>query len=630
MYIIHLIHYYFSPLLYYSVCFTHTMKRVNYQQRRRRRRQRRPRSAGPFRRRRSRSESNLRNSNNNDKNLPTWAVNNKHYNSNEPMALHHRTGAQLKRPLSKKEKQALEGGWDSKFAQNTVNNKYILSNRPQKHVIVTQGEINNNNGSKQQKEERVVFNGSPTKSKRKLRRPRSAGQLRRYRSNKMDGLATRAERKKLKSRFYKKQKGSNNNVKKKKRRNKYVVHQEQIITSSNKKYPAQLSQHEYGFGLDYSNDNINDTSYEDDMSYYGTAMPTVQLPKDAIFRKNCNTIRALWDELHVPNRDRRYFSRTFMLEYTDHNDKFVNEQLELLLAHREETIRTLIAIRERESAIKDLDSICKAAASALVRSNVIITTKKKKVKAPVPPPNVRPPVINLTTSIKKRNEEINNNNVNDLDTSTDLNNGNGHNDMKDQLQSLQIKSFKKLIIDRSRHAQLKTIEVIHAIKSWRTNLWRQQPFRWRNCNYILRVGNCVGLQDIVKQDEIAEAIRLCSIVSKDFILLLPPHIRKILFIDENNNDGADADDEGGEDIHNENDEGGKEEKTSVVNEYDTMDRKKLNIKDLMIDEEYIRNEQRTQIELRKELNDLLQAGYYIPTLKWNPNKLTFNMDESKE
>ena len=91
------------------------------------------------------------------------------------------------------------------------------------------------------------------------------------------------------------------------------------------------------------------------------------------------------------------------------------------------------------------------------------------------------------------------------------------------------------------------------------------------------------------------------------------------------------DDEGGEDIHNENDEDGKEEKTSIVNENDTMDRKKLDIKDLMIDEEYIRNEQRTQIELRKELNDLLQAGYYIPTLKWNPNKLTFNnMDESKE
>ena len=33
----------------------------------------------------------------------------------------------------------------------------------------------------------------------------------------------------------------------------------------------------------------------------------------------------------------------------------------------------------------------------------------------------------------------------------------------------------------------------------------------------------------------------------------------------------------------------KEEKTSVVNEYDTMDRKqKLNMKDLMIDEEYIK------------------------------------------
>ena len=52
------------------------------------------------------------------------------------MALHHRTGAQLKRPMSKKEKQALEGGWDSKFAQK---NAYIINTFyqiDQKYVII--------------------------------------------------------------------------------------------------------------------------------------------------------------------------------------------------------------------------------------------------------------------------------------------------------------------------------------------------------------------------------------------------------------------------------------------------------------------------------------------------------------
>ena len=99
------------------------------------------------------------------------------------------------------------------------------------------------------------------------------------------------------------------------------------------------------------------------------------------FLKNCNLVRSLWDELHVPNRDRRYFSRTFMLEYRDANAKFVAEQLELLSCHRERTISALVAIRGRERAIKDLDSICKAAASALIRSHAIVsgTTAAKPI-----------------------------------------------------------------------------------------------------------------------------------------------------------------------------------------------------------------------------------------------------------
>ena len=46
---------------------------------------------------------------------------------------------------------------------------------------------------------------------------------------------------------------------------------------------------------------------------------------------------------------------------------------------------------------------------------------------------------------------------------------------------------------------------------------------------------------------------------------------------------------------------------------------------LLVEEEYVRSEQQLQIGLRKELNELMQAGYYIPMLKWNPNKLSFNV-----
>ena len=140
-------------------------------------------------------------------------------------------------------------------------------------------------------------------------------------------------------------------------------------------------------------------------------------------------------------------------------------------------------------------------------------------------PPARPPVIDLTTLDSKHNHESD-----EIEVSVS------------KLQSQQIKSFRSLIIDRSRHAQLKTMDVINAIKKWRQNLWRNQPFRWRNENYILRIGNCVGLEDIVRQDEVAEAIKLCDIDSKDFILLLPEHIRKKLFI-VNDTDGDIGDDE---------------------------------------------------------------------------------------
>ena len=85
----------------------------------------------------------------------------------------------------------LENGWDDKFAQNAENNKYILSyknNNKKKHTIVKKdyknvvtATSNNTNKGQEQMEKRVEF--SPTSSRKRLRRPRSAGQLRRYRSN---------------------------------------------------------------------------------------------------------------------------------------------------------------------------------------------------------------------------------------------------------------------------------------------------------------------------------------------------------------------------------------------------------------------------------------------------------------
>ena len=52
------------------------------------------------------------------------------------------------------------------------------------------------------------------------------------------------------------------------------------------------------------------------------------------FRRRCRQIRKLWQEMQIPNRDRRYFSKQFMAEFTERNVIFVNEQLQLMVDHR--------------------------------------------------------------------------------------------------------------------------------------------------------------------------------------------------------------------------------------------------------------------------------------------------------
>ena len=386
-------------------------------------------------------------------------------------------------------KKLLEHGWDSKFAQNAVSNKYILSSRSSKYAVTKTSQKQNDGSQKQQlRSKRVVFHGSPKTKEGSLKRPCSAGQLRRYRTQKMDNLVTNKERKRI---------GPQSRTSGSQSRNKF-----QRKTSMS--LMAQVQQITRGYGLDKK--QISAQSFEKNAFAYANATLTVDIPEDVVFSKNCNLVRSLWDELHVPNRDRRYFSRTFMLEYTDANAKFVAEQLQLLNCHRERTICALVAIRERERAIKDLDSICKAAASALIRSHAIISgttaamssrevnSATNLTKMSERPP-ARPPVIDLTTLDSKHNHESD-----EIEVSVS------------KLQSQQIKSFRNLIIDRSRHAQLKTMDVINAIKKWRQNLWRNQPFRWRielHPSYV-----CVGLEDIVRQDEVAEAIKLCCIDSR--------------------------------------------------------------------------------------------------------------------
>ena len=54
----------------------------------------------------------------------------------------------------------------------------------------------------------------------------------------------------------------------------------------------------------------------------------------------------------------------------------------------------------------------------------------------------------------------------------------------------------------------------------------------------------------------------------------------------------------------------------------------VKLSDLLECEDFIQREKVLQEELRRELSELLQKGYYIPQLKWNPNEL--RSDAKKE
>ena len=57
-----------------------------------------------------------------------------------------------------------------------------------------------------------------------------------------------------------------------------------------------------------------------------------------------------------------------MVAKSEINEKFVDEQLDLLQRQYEVTIQILKAIGRRESAVSQLDSIAKAASLALIKS----------------------------------------------------------------------------------------------------------------------------------------------------------------------------------------------------------------------------------------------------------------------
>ena len=129
---------------------------------------------------------------------------------------------------------------------------------------------------------------------------------------------------------------------------------------------------------------------------------------------------------------------------------------------------------------------------------------------------------------------------------------------------------------------------------------------------MLRIGNCHGLH-FVQETDVIDALKLCNIKSKDLMLLLPSHIRDLICTQNGNNNNNNNNYNNNDNIDN--------KKETNSNEVDGQDYQLVKSKALCDCEEFVRREQILQEELGKELKDLLTNGFYIPQLKWNPNKL---------
>eukprot|EP00944_MAST-04C_sp_MAST-4C-sp1_P013339 g13339.t1 len=164
---------------------------------------------------------------------------------------------------------------------------------------------------------------------------------------------------------------------------------------------------------------------------------------------------------------------------------------------------------------------------------------------------------------------------------------------------IQTEKFRNLIIDRCRRAQMHTVEVISLIKKWRANLWRPHPFCYRGSNYVLKIGHCEGLKNMVKNPDALAALKQCKIESKELILLLPQHIRNEMCSQplqmQMKGDNANP-------------------ATSFTTSCPTME-------ELNSCEEYVRLEKMLQEELQEELRVVTKRGYFIPRMKWNPKSL---------
>ena len=341
------------------------------------------------------------------------------------------------------------------------------------------------------------------------------------------------------------------------------------------------------------------------------------------FVKKCSTIRTLFDDLKIPMRDRKFFTKTFMSEFNDTNVNFINEQLNLLQSHRAHTLKVLSCIRRRETAIKQLYAVAQACVSGLKSSSS--SSKKKK----------RPKKKKKNDSHKSNHES--NASGGDLQAQNEAYLLAHYNTSvaESPASRVQIKRFRTILIDAARRAQDLSCQVVEAIVPWRKDFWRPHPFQWKNKNYLLRMGSFVGLQTFVVDQEFVKALQLCRLPKGCFDVLLPSDVCLELCTGGGEEEEEEGEGEGeGEGVLGEEGAviGAGEGKTRESGSEKNGTRKISEPMKRRIQhaQQVIKKEMKLVQKLANELNHLLENGYFIPRLKWNPNKLTAPVNKKKK
>ena len=443
----------------------------------------------------------------------------------------------------KYELAAMERGWDSLFAQNLSENADIIEK------VRQQRESSSNNATQTQrrrrpkstssfrrklvgknlfanKHKRTIYYGSSYSSNitlgvrnKESKRPQSAGNLR--------GTATTGN---LHSRrrtdplyrdlsdtlLHKHMKEREMNVSIEESQQRHIRHQKRIVRGKN---PSQSvidqPQNPYRQSSMLRKSKEKLVSSRSANSFATEAEAKLENGNiDLTFQGKCKKIKLLWKKLLIPMGDRTYFSGAFMSARSEMNEKFVDEQLDLLQCQYEVTIQILKAIGRRESAVSQLSSIARAATLALVKSQKKPLSHIRRYKAG----RTKGKYAIQIHKEKKVASEVDDREREKSEETTSTSSEQG-------IFKVQTEKFRNLIIDRCRRAQMHTVEVISLIRNWRANLWRPHPFGYRGSNYILSIGHCEGLRNMIKNPDALAALKQCKIESKELILLLPQHIR---------------------------------------------------------------------------------------------------------